>query len=79
MTLKRRVQRLESKQGAHEPEHNVIVISSVTAAADGPVSHGPYSALILKGQNAGTELKRGKDGSAEACETRCDASLWCAP
>lgn len=77
MTLKRRVLRLEKKLGAYEPMHDMIVIAYVTPGPNGPVNRRPYSALILKGQNAGTKLIRGEDESAEAFEARCDATLRC--
>jgi hypothetical protein len=78
MPLKRRVQRLEKKLGAFEYEHDMIVLSYASPGPNGPISRGPQSAYILKGQNAGTELNRGKDESAEAFEARCDATLRCA-
>lgn len=75
MTLKRRVGRLETRLVPSRPALDMIVISMVAPSADGPVHLGPYSARILIGNNAGAELVRGEDESAEAFSARCDALL----
>ena len=77
MTLKRRVQRLESRQGGTLAALDMIVISMVAPGPHGPVHLGPHSARILTGHNAGSEVMRGDDESTEAFEARCDALLRC--
>ncbi len=75
MTMKRRVQRLESKQGGTLATLDMIVISMVAPGPNGPVHLGPHSARILTGHNAGTEVMRADDESAEAFKARCNALL----
>lgn len=77
MTMKRRVQRLESKQGGTLAALEMIVISVVAPGPNGPVHLGPHSARILTGLKAGTEVMRGNDESIETFEARCDALLRC--
>lgn len=77
MTLKRRLQRLESKHGGTLTPLDMIVISMVAPGPNGPVHLGPHSARILTGHNAGTEVMRCDDESTEAFEARCGALLRC--
>lgn len=77
MTMKRRLLRLETKQGGIQAALDMIVISMVAPGPNGPVHLGPHSARILTGHNAGTEVMRCDDESAEAFEARCDAVLRC--
>ena len=76
MSIKGRVERLESKTGRGAPEMpTCIVISSVAPGPDGPVNMGPHTAHILKGPNAGLQLSREEGESAEAFQERCDAMV----
>lgn len=78
MTMKRRLQRLESKHGGTLAALDMIVISMVAPGPNGPVQLGPHFARILTGHNAGSEVMRGEYESTEAFEARCDALLQCA-
>ena len=79
MTIERRVQRLEGVRGAFEPALNLIIISLVAPGANGQVNLGPYSAHILTGNYAGTEILCADDETAEAFKARCDALLQWTP
>jgi|TARA_R110002110_G_scaffold394957_2_gene609256 hypothetical protein len=76
MSIKGRVERLESKTGREAPEMpTCIVISSVAPGPDGPVNLGPQVVHILKGPNAGMQLSRSEGESAEEFRERCDAMV----
>jgi hypothetical protein len=76
MTLKGRVERLESRTQREAPEMPAcIVISSVAPGPDGPINLGPKLAHILAGPNAGMQLSRSEGESAQAFEARCDAMV----
>ena len=79
MTMKRRLDRLEGYWGTAGPTINMIRISLVDPSAAGPVSLGPYSAHILTGPNAGAEVRRADDESAEAVDERCNQLLKVKP
>jgi hypothetical protein len=76
MSIKGRVERLESRTQREAPEMpTCIVISSVAPGPDGPVNMGPHTAHILKGPNAGLQLSREEGESPEAFQERCDAMV----
>jgi hypothetical protein len=76
MSIKGRVERLESRTQREAPEMpTCIVISSVAPGPDGPVNMGPQVVHILKGPNAGMQLRREENESAEAFKARCDAMV----
>jgi hypothetical protein len=79
MTMKRRLERLEGFWGKVGPTINIVRISLVDPSPAGPVSLGPYSAHILTGPNAGAEVRRANDESAEAFDERCNRLLKVKP
>ena len=72
----RRLEALEHRVGKKSDQTpSCIVIHMIAPGPDGPEDHGPWSAHILKGPNAGLQLRRRDDETFDAFEARCDAMV----
>ena len=75
MTLKTRLERLESRQAETGPRIDIIWITSVAPGPDGPIDLGLFAAHLLSGPNAGLEMHRDDGESTDDFEARCAATL----